>query len=276
MAEERLKAENLLRNLRTLMDRSDSALGASAEALDGNLHLRQRIAHQTPLSHATGRDTLLAILLQGGLLSGPGQVDRGLLRPESGPPSVEAILGTEDAIFTYTAPFRYPETSCGLLFKVALEQSRSSDAVATPFDSGSTIRHLRPRDSQEEQIDFVRSHELPVPHYRVALERLLRHFASAWDYIDGTDPFPSWPIPVEGGDWRRWTFEVRFRDMIQLNGSLLAAFLPVAVASHPRVAPKIARWRQVGVEVRYLRTPRTDDWRALRRMSIEYIRELLG
>ncbi len=210
------------------------------------------------------------------MLSWRKQVERGLRRPEPGEPSAEAILGTEDAVFTYTAPFRYPETSCGLLFNVALERHRTADAVATPFDSGSTLRHLRPNDSRAEQLAFVHSHELPVPDYRLALEKLLRHFASPWDYVDGKDPLPTWPIPVEGGDWRRWTFEVRFRDMIRLRGSLLAAFLPTRVASRQRVSRRIAEWKRAGVDVELYRAPQTDDWQILLRLGVEYVKKLFA
>jgi hypothetical protein len=191
--------------------------------------------------------------------------------------SVESLLETEDSVFSYAAPFRYPATSCGFLFKTELEQNLAAQAVATPFDSGGTIRHLRPNDSTADQIAFVRAHELPVPEYRQLLAKLLdRFFASPWDYVAGREPQQPWPIAVEGGDWRRWTFEVRFRDEIRLSNSVLAVFLPVAVASERRVLRQIAQWRTTGVDVKLFRSPRTGDWRTLQRLSVEYLESYLG
>lgn len=278
--------ERLQRNLRDLVRQVEPASPAEPSPAEpassphgtSSQTLGQRIAQGVPLSHATGRATFLNILEQDRLLSWLKLVEKGLRRAGSGGVlSAEATLGTEGSVFTYAAPFRYPETSCGLLFKTQLERDRADQAVATPFDSGGTLRYLRPGDSTEEQIVFVRSHELPVPDYRLALEMILDHFfASPWDYIDGKDPAQPWPLPVEEGDWRRWTFEVRFRDEIRLTGSLLAVFLPVAVASEQRVLRQVAQWRRDGVDVKLFRTPRTDDWRILQGSSVEYLKDYLG
>jgi len=44
--------------------------------------------------------------------------------------------GNEDSVFFYVAPFRYPNTGCGLLFAATLESAHRDDGAATPFDSG--------------------------------------------------------------------------------------------------------------------------------------------
>lgn len=267
-------------NLRRLSDLVDSAASVetSAGAPKGSMRtLGRRIADHLPLSHATGRAAFLSVLEQGRLLSSLKLQQMGSHPPTTRAlPTVEAMLGTDNSVFTYAAPFRYPETSCGLLFKTELERSRADHAVATPFDSGGTIHYLRPQDSTEDQVAFVHAHELPVPGYRLVLGRLLDHFfLSPWDYIEGSDPIPAWPIPVEGGDWRRWTFEIRFKDEVRLTGVLLAVFLPVAVASERQVVRQVVRWRREGVAVRLFRTPNTDDWQILRNLSVEYLKEYL-
>lgn len=273
--------ERLQRNLDRLLREVASASAEESSRGDGGTSpptLGKQIAQRVPLSHATGQATFAGILEKDRLLSYQKLVELGLGRPDPrGAQTVEATADTEDSVFTYAAPFRYPETSCGLLFRAELEQHRSDEAIATPFDSGATFFHLRPKDSTHAQIAFLRAHELPAPEYRFLLEQLLeRCFASPWNYIDGVHPQHPWPIPVQGGDRRRWTFEVRFRDEIRLTGSLLAVFLPVAVASEQTVLRRIVEWRQNGVEVKVFQTSKTDDWSRLQSQSVKYLREFLG
>ena len=270
----------LLRNLRTLLALgSTSSSVTDLEAGDTQARaLSRRIADAIPLSHATGRAAFLGVVESGAIYSYSRLVERRMRRSRtSGDPCVEKILGTEDSVFSFAAPFRYPETSCGIVFKIELERDNRGRSVATPFDSGGTIQHLRPDDSTADQIAFLRAHELPVPEYREVLAVLLDScFASPWDYVVGREPLQAWPIAVEGGDWRRWTFEVRFRDRIRLSNTVLAVFLPVAVASEQRVLRQIARWRAAGVVVKFFRTPRTGDWRVLQRLSTEYFESYLS
>ncbi len=268
----------LNQNLDDLIANAKSTSPESSSSPDpaASRNLCKLLAEEIPLSHATGQEAFLSVLEHGALFSWPQLIKRRLARPSPGvESSVETTLGTEDSVFTYAAPFRYPETSCGLLFKTELERHRTDQSWATPFDSGATLRFLRPDDSEEEQIAFVRCHELPVPDYRQALEKLLENcFASPWDYVEGTDPL-RWPVPVNDGDWRRWTFEVRFQDQIRLTRALLAAFLPRAVASEIRVLQQIAAWRRSGIEVKLYEAPRGAEWQTLQSMSVDYLRSSL-
>ncbi len=166
----------------------------------------------------------------------------------------------------------------GLLFRCEIEQDRSGEAVAAPFDSGAVFKYLRPSDAEREQIDFVRRHELPVPGYRELLEQyLIAFFADPADYVRGIDPQPVWPITVEGGDARRWTFEVRFRERLSVNHQLLAAFVPRKIRGEPQAMAQIAHWRGVGVDV-----PDVRDWHGrlnverLELLTAEYLAENLG
>ena len=237
------------------------------------------LAWSMPLSHATGASSFRTALQEGMLLSFPKLVEAGRELPRSvESPRVETILGTENFVFTYAAPFRYPSTDCGFLFRAEVEQLRSDAAVATPFDSGATVKYLRPRDSKEEQVAFVRTHELPVPEYRRLLARMLAGcFDSPWDYIHGQDPAELWPIPVEGGDQRRWTFEVRFQDVLELQHHLIAVFLPENVATEVDILSLLERWEAEGIDVvEYLSWEDLETGAELFRHCAEYVLRLLG
>jgi hypothetical protein len=174
--------------------------------------------------------------------------------PDLSEPTPELLLDTANDVFTYAGPCRYangvPQSRVGLLFSCEIESDRADEATATPFDSGAVFQHLRPSDPRSDQIAFVRRHELPVPAYRELLERYLAAcFADPVDYIRGVDPL-NWFIPVQGGDARRWTFEVRFRASLSINHRVLAVFLPRAMAAYGTVMTQITRWRAQGVDVR--------------------------
>lgn len=246
--------------------------GAGSSSRNSTRSLCKLIAERLPLSHSTGRQPFLSIVEHDSLFSWPQLVRRGLARADpKAEPSVEETLGTVDSVFTDAAPFCYPETACGFLFRTELEQLRGDGALATPFDSGATRRFLRPDDSTAQQVAFVRTHELPAPDYRRVLETLLETcFTSPWDYLESRDP-ATWPIPVVGGDWRRWTFEVRFQDQIRLTGVLLAVFVPRSVASEFRVLRRISAWRRAGVEIK-LYDPKDTQWQTLHELSIDHLK----
>lgn len=264
--------KRLVRNLRKLLDQQDD-LGLVEP---GNIS--EALSQKLPLSHSTGRAAFLGIVQQDRILSVEKLIELGM-RQRPGPenPTIEMVLGTENSVFTYAAPFRYPETACGFLFGANVEHEHAREAVATPFDSGGVIHHLRPADSLDEKIRFVRDHELPVPSYRSLLALFMEGlFASPWDYVNGAEPLRRGPIPVMGGDWRRWTFEVRFENEIRLIPSLLAVILPVDVASEASIRVKIARWRQQSVDVRIFQASRSNPWQQLQRLSVEFLEEYMG
>ncbi len=263
--------QELERNLRRLTGR----MGESVSTAPGRL--ARRVSRDLPLSHSTGRARFRSVVEGGRLLSLEKLVELGWRQlPESGEPPTEVVLGTADSVFTFAAPFRYPATACGFLFKTDVERDRADQAVATPFDSGGTVHYLRPSDPRGAQVAFVRDHELPVPGYRSVLALFLEHlFDSPWDYVDGTGPRLQGPIAVEGGDWRRWTFEVRFTDELRLAGSLSAILVPVAVASQAAVRERLAVWRRAGVVIRIFRSA-PGAWQQLQRLSVKVLSEYLG
>ena len=87
----------------------------------------------------------------------------------------EVVLGTSDTVFFYAAPFRYPNTGCGLLYARSLEKDYESTGAATPFDSGG-LRHKMVRPDPAEPVQtFLARHELPIPGHR----RYLGHVMTA-------------------------------------------------------------------------------------------------
>lgn len=188
---------------------------------------------------------------------------------------VAFLLGTSGYVFTYAAPFRYPNTSCGLLFRTDVETQSDVTAIATPFDSGGIVRFYLPQDSIKVQTKFLKDHEMPVPAFRDYLVRVLAWlFDSPQDYLSGMPPSHGWPIQYAGGDERRHTFEVRIPKGISIDGTLLAAFMPVAVANQSWALPWCAKWKSQGADIVLFGSP-TTDFRALQRECIDYLRRYM-
>jgi hypothetical protein len=194
--------------------------------------------------------------------------------------SVEAHLGTDDDVFFFLAPFRYPNTNCGLLFKASLEERHRGWGSATPFDSGGIVDgdKCRRLDATEPAIRFFERHQLPVPEHRSYLElSLVTLFAEPWHYIDGTDPKWTGPIGLSGGDARRWTHEVRIPREVRLDdGHLQALFVSVGSVEGDREIGLLDEWcRGQSIDTVYFDTPGGGAFDAMRRSSIEYLRRRL-
>ena len=154
----------------------------SVQVAGGNPSTQGRTTNPSPLAHriASGIGVACCVPIgsfdsvvgDGCLLSQIELIRLGKLSaPDPAHRSVERILGTANDVFTYAGPCRYRKRGkmpihVGLLFRCEIEQDRSGEAVAAPFDSGAVFKYLRPSDAEREQIDFVRRHELPVPGYR--------------------------------------------------------------------------------------------------------------
>lgn len=194
--------------------------------------------------------------------------------------TTETLLGTDDDVFFFLAPFRYPHTHCGLLFGRSLEEHHAASASATPFDSGGLHdppKCLRP-DPSEPVAAFLARHQLPIPEHRVYLELTLTIlFASPWDYIEGVDPRTAGPIGLTGGDARRWTHEVRIPTAVPLDRNhLKALFVSVAAVEGDAEIGLLDEWcRGQAIDTVYIDTPGRDDFEALRRQSISYLRQRL-
>jgi hypothetical protein len=181
-------------------------------------------------------------------------------------------------VFFYVAPFRYPDTGCGLLFARTLEFHRSHDGVATPFDSGGLLKVFTRPDPAEPPRAFLSRHELPIPEHRRYLGLSMSVlFHQPEDYIEGSDLRWPGPIGLTGGDRRRWTHEVRIPDRVFVRGShLQAVFAPRSrVAAEPAIRGLFQWCDAEGVDRIAIDTPRENDFEALRRECLAYIRRKL-
>ena len=127
----------------------DLASLAEAHGLPASSVAPSKLSERIFLSHSTS-DAKFARICRAGALLSPGNLARqnGVPLP---PGSAEVILGTQDSVFFYVAPFRYPNTGCGLLFSRTLEEESAATGTSTPFDSGGLAsRYTRPDPAEPE------------------------------------------------------------------------------------------------------------------------------
>ena len=166
------------------------------------------------LAHSTMDENFVKICADQHLLS---KANRGVALKED---CDEVVLGTTNDVFFYVAPFRYPKSSCGLLFSQTLEEQHNKSGIATSFDSGGLRRDITRSNPAEPLNDFLTRHEMPIPEHRQYLgQGMTALFNQPSDYVDGTAPFHSSPVGLTGGDQRRWTHEVRIPGSVQVLGS---------------------------------------------------------
>ena len=136
---------------------------------------------------------------------------------------------------------------------------------------------IRP-DPAEPLRAFLSRHELPIPEHRrylgLSMEVL---FDKPKDYVEGLEPRRPGPIGLTGGDHRRWTHEVRIPDRVFVRGGhLQAVFAPTAqVARYPPVRSLFEWCEGEGVDSIAFAAPRRNDFEALRRECLAYIRQRL-
>ena len=235
-----------------------------------------RLADSLYLAHSAPDRRFEAICASGQLLSAK------LLAASAGetlsPARTEVVMGTADSVFFYVAPFRYPNTNCGLLFAASLESERRDDGVATPFDSGwLTKSRARPQPAEPVR-DFLARHELPVPEHRRYLGMSMDVlFEKPEDYVEGTEPRWPGPIGLTEGDQRRWTHEVRIPGRVFVRSShLQAAFAPSARAADDGPIGRLFEWCvENSVDHIDFEAPKEDDFEGLRRECRAYIRRTL-
>jgi hypothetical protein len=205
---------------------------------------------------------------------------REFARQSGNPPSsptTETRLGTDNDVFFFLAPFRYPGTNCGLLFKRSLEDLHSEQGSATPFDSGGIVDSTKCRlqDATEPVLGFFERHQLTVPEHRSYLQLALSTlFAQPWDYIDGIDPQMPGPIGLTGGDARRWTHEVRIPVSVPVDQRhLQALFVPKGIVNRDPEIERLDEWcREQSIDTVYFNSPGLGEFDAMRNLSIEYLR----
>jgi len=211
-------------NLKRLGDELEDYATANGRA-GSNPALCTAAANGMFLAHSTGARTFADICHTRTILS-----SRELSRQNSEAPrtdSTEVRLGTEGDVFLYAGPFRYPGMDCGVLFRGELESDGENHVVAVPFDTGALINHLLPDDTDEDRREFIKQHELPTPQYRGYFGKFLEVlFAEPSHYLSKTGPIAPLPYAFNpGGDERRWTFEIRVSDSVNLEQHIEAIFV---------------------------------------------------
>lgn len=228
------------------------------------------------LAHSTSEAKFSDICSSNRLLSPQALHDEGIENLD--PRSVEVALGTAGSVFLYAAPFRFPGTGCGLLFKHSLETLHEDTGAATAFDSGALVNVFERPILDEDAASFLARHELPLPDHRNYLQQALTFlFSNPRDYIKGHDPHLPGPIGLIGGDRRRWTHEVRIPYELHIRtGYLEAVFVSISRSADPSIH-KLLRWcEQSGVEVVHFHSSRANDFETLKRECVDYIiRKLL-
>ncbi|MDJ0840136.1 MAG: hypothetical protein QNK37_26730 [Acidobacteriota bacterium] len=196
------------------------------DVLDEKEHAERaaRLSQRMPLSHGTASKNFLSILQSEHLLTHAEKY--GKTPPAD---SDEVLLGTQDFVFFYAAPFGYPKSTCGFLFKTTLEHGYRDSGEATPFDSGGLNHHLKTSFNLTERRVFLEKHKLPIPNYREYLELfLVQCFDTPEDYIEGNPPVIK---PVDLDDHtneRSWLMEVRIPGNVPVQAHLLAVWMPKA------------------------------------------------
>jgi len=200
-------------------------------------------------------------------------------RRAGGGRTIETALGTDNDVFTYAGPVRYPQINpIGLLFEATIERQHTGLKRATAFDSGGLQKGvIRPRISDTKGSDivvFLREHELPVPEYhRYLADILATAFEDPVAYLeDLPGPLCETVLSVEpadtSSDSRRWTFEVRFERRIDLAWNLSAVFLPRALEKEHWGFEFVLALKKRGVHhVPYVTTDGETAWDAIRSLS---------
>lgn len=229
------------------------------------------LAEALLLAHSTSSGGLAGIQRSGFLQSAAAVYAlKGMPVP---PDSAESVLGTSGFVFLYTGTFRYPRTSCGLLFAKSLEAQHKDDGEASPFDSGGLLCHLQRPDPAELPRSYLQRHSLPLPGHRDYLGQCLSTlFAAPEDYLKG-GPIHSGPLGLTGGDARRWTHEVRIPECVQLRGPhLQAVFVPVSFAGpNSAIAPLLSWCLAEQVDVVAYQTDDFENFETLNRTCRDYL-----
>ncbi len=237
------------------------------------------LADRMPLAHATGADTFAKICQSGTILSLTRLAAIVPLDWSDHP--IETQLETQDCVFLFAGPFRYPDTSCGFLFRPELAEARTGDGAASPFDSGGLANHHRPPGG-EAPLDFMRRHEMPIPQYRqyhlLVLDLL---FDDPWHYVDCVNPVHQGPVQLApaDSDARQWAFEIRLRDELPIRPHLQAVFSPVFASESDSVVETLYWCDTNGVDIiEYpgLRGSDEFNFELMKRKCEAYIRSVLA
>lgn len=184
---------------------------------DRQLPVCRKVAQRIALVHVTGRGKPVEMTVE----SPPHEI------PTSADPQyctditrrAEVLLGLPPSAYFYAGRAHPDFGSVALAFAAGCEAAHTGSA--TPFDTGGLMHprrfikvRLNPTDGEAERVAYGRSSQVPLDQWRDVFARILAaHFASETDYWRGR-PLPYDPEGLYelNGDWRAWTFEVRFSE----------------------------------------------------------------
>ena len=236
----------------------------------------EKLSRKIHLSHGIVEKRLPAACKQGSLIS------KAAFHLANGtglsPATNDVILGTAHCVFCYAGPFRYPSSQCGFLFSYTLEDERSHDGAASPFDSGGLMSHIGFPFEFGSAPHYLQNHEFPIPEHRQYLQLVLDNlFAQPEHYIDGTPPEHANCLGLSGGDERMWTHEVRIPDSISLvDRHLRAVFLSSGLhGSNTEIEEFVLRCESKGIDCIKFDSPRRGDFKVLKSKCVEYLQEKL-
>jgi len=263
-------------NLTRLLADLEGYRSASSLPTAGTATPACRIAEGICLSHATSDASFSAICKTGRIYSKRRLDEEGLWPMH--PKCVELVLGTENDVFFFAAPFAFPESGCGVLFGSPMESEHPEEGTSTPFDSGGLLNYFQRPDMVEEPADFLRRHEVPPAGHREYLRQCLSSlYADPFDYIHGPGPAHPGPIGLSGGDRRRWTHEVRLPGEVALrNCHLQVVFVPRAIALNKPVKAFLKWCHSEGIQVEIYDSGRDNDFDKLLQACSAYLAKLLN
>lgn len=263
----------LAANLHTLCDRLRAHLSApGGPGLAAETPRADKLSRELFLAHST-KPTKFARICQDSQLVSAAEFNRR--KGQSLPPDhTDVKMGTSDCVFLYAAPFRFPHTVCGFLFAASLEDERSHDGAASPFDSGGLVHHISFPPEFASPAEFLRQHELPLPEHRDYLRLSMDNLLDQPEgYIEGRAPNGPSCLGLSGGDERMWTHEVRVPKRLALRGSnLRAVFVHKALpATNPAIEELLQWCRTEGVDWVAFDGPSAGDFDTLKRECIYYV-----
>ncbi len=187
-----------------------------AAAYHRQLPICRGVAERIALVHVTGREKRFEITVEDPPHEIPTSVDLGYCTDLTR--QAEALLGLSPSAYFYAGRAHPAFGNVALGFVPGCETTHTGSA--TPFDTGGLVhpaRHIRVRldpDGEAELVAYGRSSEIPLDRWREVFARVLAaYFSSVIDYWTGR-PLPHDPEGLYelNGEWRAWTFEVRFHE----------------------------------------------------------------
>ena len=244
---------------------------------NGERPAADRIAYMLPISTATSIANASKIIESRHLYSKKRLIELGLSKKKE-EKTPEEILGTDRAVFFFCAPFAYPETDFGFLFKPEIENVFSDHTTASPFDSGGLLEKITINSSDKAPVSFLKNHLLPpVDHRKLLCESLVYLFATPSDYIYGDDPVKKGPVPLSGGDRRRWTHEVRIEKDISIAKYLEAVFVPINRTIEKNLEDFLTECKyNKKIPVKKFVAPTHGKFEALKMECIDYLEDMLN